>query len=193
MFEPFFTTKEVGKGTGLGLSTVQGIVAQLGGEIKVESELNVGTTFRILFPVVDEKVTWRGERQESGVPSTGGETVLLVEDDRNVREILAAKLKKANYQVLTASDGLEALKMSGDHAGSITVLVTDVVMPKMNGIQLAKLLRRQRPEVLVIFMSGYTEDMLETYEIDSKNVDLLPKPFNPDVLLEKIRQVIDGR
>ena len=156
IFEPFFTTKPLGKGTGLGLAMVYGIVKQSGGYIRIDSELDRGTTVQIFFPAVDEAVS--AAEIDAMVPVQGqGETILLAEDEDALRESIAVYLKKHGYQVLAASNGDEALQVAEQYSGKIHLLLTDVVMPKMEGAELARELAKLRPDISTLFMSGYTD------------------------------------
>ena len=190
LFEPFFTTKEQGKGTGLGLSTVYGIVRQSGGSVEVESELGKGTTFRIRFPKVDERVdAGKGTRVYTR-PPMGSETVLLVEDSDSLRRLVLHVLQKQGYTVLPTSDGEEGLKVGEEHAGPIHLLVTDVVMPRMSGTELATRLMKSRADLRVLYMSGYIERTgLELGSEDGK-CSFISKPFTPDELARKVREVL---
>jgi signal transduction histidine kinase/FixJ family two-component response regulator len=192
IFEPFFTTKEPGKGTGLGLSTVYGIVQQSGGCIAVESELARGTTFKVYLPAiesVEETIEAEPNRSRAG---TGSETVLLVEDEEAVRVLVDRLLRRCGYSVLTASHAGEALLLAEQHQGPIHLLLTDVVMPLMSGRQLAERLRRGRAEMRVLYMSGYTNDGAPGHGLLEAGTDLLQKPFGPDALTRKVREVLDG-
>ena len=167
IFEPFFTTKERGKGTGLGLATVYGIVKQAGGDIWVYSEVGKGTTFKLYFPAVSEPASDRRGGDVAAARDQGHETILLVEDEQGVRDLTAKMLKLLGYTVLTAGSAAEALAMAKAHAGPIDLLLTDVVMPNMGGPQLAGELRRGRPEIKVIFVSGYTENTVSDHVFES--------------------------
>lgn len=190
IFEPFFTTKERGKGTGLGLSTVYGIVKQSGGDISVESHIGGGTTFTISLPHVAAVVTTPLPFHFEG-PVSGSETVLLVEDDHSVRNLLATALEHQGYRVLTATHGGEALALAAAFPTTIHLLITDVVMPEMSGPDLATRLRAVRPEVRVVFISGYTDDALSTHNIAELGDSFLQKPFLPYELARKARAVLD--
>ncbi len=191
IFEPFFTTKEIGKGTGLGLSTVDGIVKQSGGDISVYSEPSVGTTFRIYLPraqSIPEKNSARAVQME---PTGGLETILLVEDEDAVRHLARDVLKKNGYTVLEARDGEEALKISETHSGPIRLILTDMVMPGINGQEVVSRVVSHRPGTKVLYMSGYT-DAIINHGLLNPGSDFLSKPFTADTLNRKIRQVLDG-
>ncbi len=190
IFEPFFTTKEVGKGTGLGLSTVYGIVKQTGGFIWVESTLDIGSTFEIYLPCSSKPVSpSEDEGSAVGVPG-GNETILLVEDETGVRELASEFLKAGGYTVLEAPDGAAALQTAEAHRGSIHLLLTDVVMPRMNGRELAQKIHEIRPKVRVMFMTGYAEFPENTEQQSSYDVEILQKPFSRTTLLEKVHKMM---
>ena len=192
IFEPFFTTKDQGKGTGLGLATVYGIVQQSQGTIRVRSELGKGTTFEICFPQVSlAPETAPGHGPASGEPPDRSETVLLVEDQAMVRALACEMLAGDGYQVLEAAGPHEAQALSKAYSGRIHVLVTDVVMPKLSGPELAATLVAQRPDLQVIYISGYGADSLERYGILGEDVHLLQKPFSPGALTRKVRELLD--
>ncbi|HKS15983.1 MAG TPA: response regulator, partial [Planctomycetota bacterium] len=192
LFEPFFTTKEQGKGTGLGLSTVYGIVHQSGGSIEVASELGHGARFRIRFPRAEEKLeAGKGTRMFRATPR-GSETVLLVEDSDSLRRLVQHVLLKQGYTVLLATDGEDALKVSESHAGPIHLMVTDVVMPRMGGMELAQQLVKVRPDTRVLYTSGYIERTgLDTITAGGKFA-FLPKPFTPEELARKVRETLEA-
>ena len=192
IFEPFFTTKEQGKGTGLGLATVYGIVKQSGGYIWVYSEPGKGATFKIYLPSVDGKVQPGSPSSERRITYQGTETILVVEDDTSVRQLVAEVLKSQGYQVLTASDPEEAAKTSAGYEKTIDLLLTDLVMPKLNGRQLAEHLAFSRPKMKVMFMSGYTDDAMVRHGFLSPGVAFIQKPFSPQALVRKIRGVLDA-
>jgi PAS domain S-box-containing protein len=192
IFEPFFTTKEAGKGTGLGLAIVHGIVRQSGGHIQVYSESGVGTTFKIYLP--REKQAVGGRKSHQGVVRLrrGTETLLLVEDDEGVRALTRIILERNGYRVLEARNGGEALLLCEQHQGPIHLLVSDVVMPQMSGGQLAERLASLQPAMKVLFMSGYTDDAILHHRSLEAEAPFLHKPFNPEALAQKVREVLDG-
>jgi PAS domain S-box-containing protein len=192
IFEPFFTTKEPGKGTGLGLATVYGILEQSGGHIHVSSEPGRGTTFDIYLPhLPDLQVS--AEASGSTATPGGTETVLLVEDEDAVRSLARVVLQRAGYTVLAASDGVEALEVSARHPSSLDLLVTDVVMPRLGGRQLAEILNRLHPRMRVLYLSGYTDDTVVRSGILKQQAPFLHKPFTLPGLMQKIRAVLDAR
>jgi PAS domain S-box-containing protein len=192
MFEPFFTTKEKGKGTGLGLSTVYGIVKQSGGYIEVESKPGRGATFKIYFPRVDGSVQETGGDIIAADSIRGRETVLLVEDEPGVRRLVYETLSLHGYTVLEARHGIEALLTGAKHMGPIHLLLTDVVMPQMSGPEVAEKLVGVRPEVKVLYMSGYPDHpVFSKGGLDTERC-FLQKPFTPSALAQKVREVLDG-
>lgn len=193
IFEPFFTTKEPGRGTGLGLATVYGIVSQSNGHIWVYSEPGQGTTFKIYFPATSEAATPSDISHHPRLAVTGSETVLLVEDEPNLRSLIQQVLRKQGYEVLVAGTGQEGAAIADHYAGDIELLLTDVVMPQMGGKQLADLLKPQYPDMSIIYMSGYTNNALDHSGSVEMGGSFLQKPFTPDVLLRKIREVLDHR
>jgi two-component system, cell cycle sensor histidine kinase and response regulator CckA len=190
IFEPFFTTKPAGQGTGLGLAICHGIVRQAGGTIAVDSAVGAGTTFTILLPRSGERIR-PVERRPPAAVARGTETVLFVEDDEAVRRVGSSILAEHSYEVLTASGGDEALELASTYPGPIHLLVTDVVMPRMSGIELARLLLEQRPDLRVLYTSGYAEGALVDEVVSRPGVDFLPKPYIDDTLLEKTRDLLD--
>jgi PAS domain S-box-containing protein len=191
LFEPFYTTKEQGRGTGLGLSTVYGIVQQSGGHIRVFSKSGKGTTFKIYIPQASAPTQAPDRVAESEDFFRGSETLLLVEDDPTVRRLAERVLRSSGYSLLVAASGAEALRLlkEGD---PLDMLVTDVVMPGMSGPDLAKQLRLSRPELKVLFLSGYMEDDLRTRVLTDGSYAYIPKPFRPNDLTKKIRDVLDA-
>jgi CheY-like chemotaxis protein len=191
VFDPFFTTKPAGQGTGLGLSTVYGIVKQTGGQIWAYSEPGLGTTFKVYLPRVWERAA---EREERGpITRTGGtETVLLVEDEEIVRNLVEEMLEDDGYAVLAAASGGEALELLRTHGGQIDVLVTDVVMPGLSGQQLAAQLVEERPGLRVLFASGYAEDAIATHGVLRPGTAFLEKPFTAPELASTLRQLLDA-
>jgi len=190
IFEPFFTTKGLGKGTGLGLAVVHGVVQQCGGHIEVDSKVGLGTTFTLLLPVVAEEATGRTSGVAS-IASHGTETVLLVEDEDAVREIARLALTMQGFTVLEAGRGPDAIRLAANHPGPIHMLVTDVVMPEIGGRQLAESVRSHRPEIRVLYTSGYTDDAVIHHGVESTDA-FLQKPFTPLALARKVRAVLDG-
>ena len=192
VFEPFFTTKEKGKGTGLGLSTVYGIVKQSGGNIWVYSEPGQGTTFKIYLPIVDEELDALEPKHDAHSLPTGSETVLLVEDEASVRGLGARLLNQQGYTVWEAENGEEALRIAQAHAGErIHLLTTDVVMPRMGGRELAERLKILRPDLKVLFTSGYTDNAIVHHGILEPGVNFLQKPFSLVNMAQKVREVLD--
>jgi PAS domain S-box-containing protein len=192
IFEPFFTTKDVDKGTGLGLATVYGIVKQSGGSIWVYSEPGKGTTFKIYLPRVDEAVEANSSPETHTGPPRGSETVLLVEDDLAVGAFARDVLEECGYRVLSAADPAGALRLCENHDGPIHLLLTDVVMPRMNGRQLALAAAELRPEMRVLYMSGYTDDAVLRRGLLDPDLPFIQKPFTPAALEMKVREVLDS-
>jgi two-component system cell cycle sensor histidine kinase/response regulator CckA len=205
IFEPFFTTKEVGKGTGLGLAMVYGVVKQSGGDVEVESEVGKGSCFRVYLPRVPDATNGstppampEPTSATQTAPTThvdgtrGKETILLVEDEELVREMARGLLIKSGYTVLEAGDGKAALDVAGGHAQPIDLLITDVVMPRMNGPDLERHLTTARPGIRVLFTTGYTDSTLSRYGMFERGKTVLLKPFSPDDFLRMVREVLDG-
>ncbi len=189
VFEPFFTTKEQGKGTGLGLATVYGIVQQTNGHVAAYSEVGIGTTFKVYLPATDEA---RPASVAGPAATPGGrETVLLVEDEESVRSLARRLLHALGYHVLEASSGPDALRLAAAHRGGIDLLLTDVVMPRMSGRELADRLAEARPGVKVLYMSGYTDDAVVRHGVLEEGVAFLQKPFPPAALATRVREVLD--
>ena len=192
IFEPFFTTKEKGKGTGLGLSTVYGIVKQGGGYIFAQSEPGCGTTFRIYLPRVADPADSPRVDKHAQAAAGGSETVLLVEDEESVRELVRETLKTRGYTVIEASDGIAGMRVSEEYQGNIEILITDVVMPGMSGRELAKRVAAARPNIRVLYLSGYTEDAIIHEGALEPGTGFLQKPFTLQVLARKVREVLQG-
>jgi two-component system, cell cycle sensor histidine kinase and response regulator CckA len=191
IFEPFFTTKEMGKGTGLGLATVYGIVKQSGGFIWVYSEPEQGATFRIYLPRVDESPA-AIQQARSTTSLVGTETILLTEDAPALRGTARQILERYGYTVLVAQNGTEALTLAQSCRGLIHLLLTDVVMPGMSGRELAERFTAQRPESKVLYMSGYTDDAVVRHGVLRPGIAYLQKPFTPESLAHKVREVLDS-
>ena len=199
IFEPFFTTKEVGKGTGLGLSTVYGIVKQTGGNISCESELGGGTIFRIYLPRCEEAAIEaaaadaadRPTKKEAAKDLTGSATVLLVEDEDAVRSFASRALTTRGYNVLTAISGVQALEVMEEHGGSVDLVISDVVMPEMDGPTLMKHLRKANPQIKIIFMSGYAEEAFRNNLDEDEKFTFLPKPFTLKKLAAAVKETLD--
>ncbi|GLI36748.1 response regulator [Geobacter hydrogenophilus] len=189
IFDPFFTTKEVGKGTGLGLSMVYGIVKQHDGFITVDSEPGKGTAVRIYLPIVATKET--AERHETAIAAQGNqETILIAEDDRDVRKLSKLVLERSGYTVIEASDGAEAVRRFMENRDKIDLLLLDVVMPKKNGQSVYEEIRRARPEMKALFISGYTQDIINRKGVLDEGINFIAKPVKPDELLTKIKEVL---
>jgi PAS domain S-box-containing protein len=192
IFEPFFTTKEIGKGTGLGLATVYGIVKQSGGSVWVYSELGQGTTFKIYFPCVDGSAEKLKSDTGDSELLAGTETVLLVEDEEVVRETAMEILQECGYLVLHAKDGKEALQLAHQHPGEIHLMLTDVVMPRMSGRELTEELTLLRPDIKVLYMSGYTDDAIVHHGVLDEGTAFIGKPFSIEALGRKVREMLDA-
>jgi signal transduction histidine kinase/ActR/RegA family two-component response regulator len=192
IFEPFFTTKDPGKGTGLGLSTVYGIATQSGGGIGVDTAVGHGTTFTLWFPRVAADVDERAADPPAATSPTGSETILVVEDDPTVRALIGRGLREYGYDALEAADGAAAVQLCARHPGPIHLLVTDVVMPEVSGRELMEQLAGIRPELRVLLMSGYTDDAIVRHGVVGLDVPFLQKPFTPEELARKIREVLDA-
>jgi CheY-like chemotaxis protein len=193
LFEPFFTTKEQGKGTGLGLSTVYGIIKQSGGHIWVYSEPGYGTTFKVYLPRIEEPAKNPEPKKDSAELFGGSETILLVEDEEKVRTLIRNNLQSNGYTVLEARHGGEALPICEQHEGPIHLVVTDVVMPQMGGSEMVERLASQHPEMKVLYMSGYTDNVIVHHSVLQPGVAFLQKPFTPNALVRKVREVLDAK
>jgi PAS domain S-box-containing protein len=190
IFEPFYTTKEKGKGTGLGLATVYGIVKQSGGYVWVYSEIGKGTTFKIYLPSVEEEVAPQEKKPAAAALPRGTETVLLVEDEEGVRNLAKEYLESCGYKVLVAEDGNAAIELVSKHSGPIDLVMTDIVMPGISGSDLAKRVESLRPDIRVVYMSGYTDQAIIHHGILSSDVLLLQKPFTMSTLAHKLREAL---
>ncbi len=193
VFDPFFTTKETGKGTGLGLSICYGIIKQNGGHIEVDSEIGNGTTFKIFLPFSTQEVSSPPQNQERQDLPHGKETILLVEDEPMIRSLCMRVLYDNGYMVLEAANGEEALRLIQNHpAGMIDLLLSDVVMPQMGGIELAMCLREARPDIKILLTSGYTDEAPFLSWSPNDRIPFLPKPFLPSALLSQVREALDS-
>jgi CheY-like chemotaxis protein len=193
LFEPFFTTKPVGRGTGLGLATVYGIVKQNDGCVEVDSEVGRGTTVRIFLPSVEADVTGATTDMAAGLPQSGHETVLLVEDESAVLRLSKIVLERFGYKVLTAGTPSEAIQVFTTHEGLVHLLVTDVVMPEMNGRELAARLRETHPDLKALFVSGYSASALAPRGVLDEGVHFLQKPFSLEDLAASVRHALDAQ
>jgi two-component system, cell cycle sensor histidine kinase and response regulator CckA len=191
IFEPFYTTKESGRGTGLGLSTVYGIVKQSGGYVWVYSELGKGTTFKVYLPRVKDEVQAPVAETPVFTTSKAHETILLVEDEPVVRELAQMALSDRGYKVIEAHTPEEAERLVGNNGTQIHLLLTDVVMPGFSGRELAKRLTGRYPNLRVLYMSGYTHNVIAQDGTLEEGISFLQKPFTPQVLAEKVREVLD--
>jgi two-component system cell cycle sensor histidine kinase/response regulator CckA len=194
IFEPFFSTKELGKGTGLGLSMVYGIIKQTGGYIYPESEIGVGTTFRIFLPrhIPVEKEETAKAAAAPVKDLTGNERILLVEDEESVRMFSARALSTTGYEVFEAGSGEEALEVLEEINGELDLIISDVVMPEMDGPTLLTHVRRLYPDLKVIFVSGYAEESVRQGLADDRSVEFLPKPYTLDQINSKVKEVLSG-
>jgi nitrogen-specific signal transduction histidine kinase/ActR/RegA family two-component response regulator len=191
IFEPFFTTKEQGRGTGLGLSTVYGIVKQAGGEVTVESQLEVGTAFTLYFPCIEEQETPATSQLPEFDTLRGTETVLVVEDEEALRRLTRRILESRGYTVLDAPDGASAIKLLATTPARVDLLLSDVVMPGMSGRELVERILPVYPWLRVLFMSGYTEDTMLQHRVAELGIAVLEKPFTPDDLAAAVRSTLD--
>jgi two-component system, cell cycle sensor histidine kinase and response regulator CckA len=191
IFEPFFTTKEKGRGTGLGLSTVYGIVKQSNGYIWAYSEPGKGTTFKVYFPRAKVASLQPKDNGKYRIDAESSKTVLLVEDEKSVRALASRILSERGYNILQASDGMEALKIAREHSGNIDLVLTDVVMPGINGKTLVARLKSERPGIKSLFISGYTDSTIADRGILDSNTAFLQKPFTVQSLAQKVHEVIN--
>jgi CheY-like chemotaxis protein len=192
IFEPFFTTKEVGKGTGLGLSIVYGIIKQHNGYVDVCSEPGSGTIFRIYLPLVDARDQGNLKAAASKERTIGGnQTILVAEDDVAARALIKEVLETYGYSVIEAVDGEDAVNRFEEHRDNIDLVVIDVIMPKKNGRAVYEHITKTRPRIRTLFISGYTADIINEKGISDKNLNFLSKPVAPDVLVAKVREVLD--
>ena len=190
IFDPFFTTKEQGKGTGLGLATVYGIVKQHDGYIYVYSEKDKGTTFKIYFPASSKSVDRKEAKDITTKLSAGNETIMIVDDSASIRQLIVEILKSLGYKCLQAESGKDAIDVLAEYSGEVHLLLTDVVMPGMSGRDLARIIGKERPEMKVIFMSGYTENIIVHHGVLEQGINYIAKPITPSSLTEKIRSVL---
>ncbi|MCC6990727.1 MAG: PAS domain S-box protein, partial [Acidobacteria bacterium] len=190
IFEPFFTTKAVGKGTGLGLSMAHGVVSQSGGDIVVRSAVGAGSSFTIYLPWVEHAVA--ASALPAGAPAGGHENILVVDDNREIREVVRRVLSFSGYHVLTAEHGEDALRVLAEHAGRVALLLTDVVMPGLNGRELAARVHASFPHVRVLFTSGYADDAIAHHGVLAKGVEFIAKPYSLQALARKVRDVLDA-
>jgi two-component system cell cycle sensor histidine kinase/response regulator CckA len=194
LFEAFFTTKPKGKGTGLGLATCQTIVQQSGGHIGVDSELGQGTSFKVYFPRLAETAAPASADAKTGPPPRGTETLLLVEDEPTVRHLAVNILRSLGYNLLSASNGQDGLRVAQAHKGGpIHLVITDVIMPRMGGKVMAEWLKATYPNIRVLFTSGYTDDSIAHHGVLDAGVQFLPKPYTPSSLGHKVRAVLDAK
>jgi CheY-like chemotaxis protein len=191
LFEPFFTTKGAGGGTGLGLATVFGVVKQSGGAIYVYSEEGRGTTFKIYLPVASQEAASQNGAAPQPAVARGSETIVVVEDDQSVRQLVQLMLSGHGYDVLAAADGESAARLCAEHPGGVDLLLTDVVMPEVNGRVLAERLEAMFPSLRVLFMSGYSDEAVVRHGIIRPNTAFIEKPFSESGLARKVREVLD--
>jgi CheY-like chemotaxis protein len=191
-FDPFFTTKDRFKGTGLGLSTVYGIVQQSGGSIALQSRPALGTTVEIVLPAAAGRPVALRVPAVAPAPVGGSETVLLAEDEPTVRRLLHRILDESGYRVLEASNGAEALARAEAHEGTLHLVITDVIMPEMGGTELVERMKHVHPEAKVLYVSGYADDALGQRGVVPGNEAFLAKPFTPEALARKVREILDA-
>ena len=192
IFEPFFTTKKLGKGTGLGLSTVFGIISQSGGNIYVGSELGTGTEFDILFPINDSKIHEDTKKKIDSTVFYGNETILLIEDNLDVRKYIENSLSYYNYNVLTALDYTEAISIYSQHQDKIKMVISDIMLPGKSGKEIVSQFLISNPKLKYIYISGYSANILGANLTLDKNINFIQKPFTRDTLMLKIRSIFNG-
>ncbi|MEP6671164.1 MAG: ATP-binding protein, partial [Chthoniobacter sp.] len=192
IFEPFFTTKPAGRGTGLGLATVFGIVKQAGGFLEVESEVGVGTSFCLYIPVTEKPVEAAAPEPAAAamVAGSGGETILLVEDEEEIRELATIMLEGRGYHVISAPDAEEAMVLAEKHGMGIQALITDVVMPRINGVQLAEILAKKMPHLRILFVSGHCRESVSPETLAANRAEYLQKPYRSESLIAAVQQVL---
>jgi CheY-like chemotaxis protein len=190
VFDPFFTTKERGKGTGMGLSTVMGIVQQSGGHVALDSAVGRGSTFHVYLPVSERAHAQAPAAPRTTTPHAGTQRILVVEDEAPIRVLIRDVLQRAGYEVLDAADGMQALDVAAKVAGEIDLLLTDVIMPRLGGRELARRFVAVRPATRVLYMSGYTDDELGHHGVLDPEIELIQKPLTPDVLLRRVRAML---
>ncbi|HDD44886.1 MAG TPA: response regulator, partial [Candidatus Desulfofervidus auxilii] len=191
IFEPFFTTKEAGKGTGLGLSTVYGIVKQTGGYIYVYSQPGKGTTFEIYFPILQKMpVVKKESAMEFHLPSIKA-TILVVEDEEEIRNLLREMLEHLGYEVIIAETGMKALRLFDKYKDKINLIITDVVMPQISGKELVEKIKKEYPEIKVLYMSGYPENVIAHYGVLEEDINFISKPFTLMELTKKLKKIFN--
>ena len=193
VFEPFFTTKEKSKGTGLGLATVYGIVKQSGGHILLDSELGKGTTFKIYLPMIKSKATHKEQPEKEATNMHGTETLLVVEDEFMVRELVCDTLRTAGYTILEASNGKQAIEIFLKNETKIDMILTDVIMPEMSGRKMIETISQTHPTVLALYMSGYTDDAIIKHGVLDPGMAYIQKPFSPKALIAKVKEVLENK
>jgi CheY-like chemotaxis protein len=192
IFDPFFTTKETGKGTGLGLSTVFGIVKQSDGYILVDSEPGKGTTFSIYLPQSEKTPQKEESTQTQAAGANGNKTILVIEDEGGVRSMISKMLKLYGYKSYIANNGTQGLEIYDSHKQEIDLILSDVVMPGMSGMEMVRILQKTAPDIPAIFMSGYTDDEIIRHGVKEDGIHFLQKPFDPDTLIRMIRNILNN-
>ena len=193
VFEPFCTTKEKAKGTGLGLATVYGIVKQSGGHIWVDSEVGHGTIFKIYLPMVKSKMIKTNKPEKAREDLQGSETILVVEDEFMVRELVCDTLRTSGYTILEAANGKQAIEVFIQNNHKIDMILTDVIMPEMSGRKMIETLTQTHPDVVALYMSGYTDDAIIKHGVLEPGMAYIQKPFSPKGLIEKVREVLEDK